>query len=113
MAVTTPYGSGSANAYTYVGPAVSSCSPDKGGMAGNTLVTITGSGFTGFTSVTFDGTAATSVTIVNDSTITCRTPAHAMGAVNIVVSNIYGSATGAGLFTYVPAGGFNMPMMGF
>jgi hypothetical protein len=37
--------------------------------------------------VTFGGTAATGVTVVNSTSITATTPAHAAGAVSVVVTN--------------------------
>ena len=37
--------------------------------------------------MSFGGTAATSVAVVNGTTITASTPAHAAGAVNVVVTN--------------------------
>lgn len=78
-----------------VGPTVTSVDVEEGTAAGGTAVTITGTGFddTGGASegVTFGGTAATSVIFVNSTTITCVTPAHAAGLVDVVVTN--GDAT--------------------
>jgi len=51
--------------------------------------------------VTFGGVSATSIVTVNDTTITCTTPAGAAGAVNVVVTNNWGSATLVSGFTYV------------
>jgi hypothetical protein len=106
---------GSANVYTYIAPpVVSACSPNFGLTLGGQSVTITGANFANVTSVTFGGVAATSVAVVNSTTITCAPPAHAPGVVDIVVTvagNITG--TGPGLYTYkLPSTGFNMPMMG-
>jgi hypothetical protein len=103
-----------ANLYTYVTPpAVSSCSPNLGLTLGNTAVTITGTNLAGTTSVTFGGTAATSVVNVNATTVTCRTPVHVRGLVDVVATNPYGAGTAVGSFTYLlPASGFNMPGMG-
>ena len=55
--VTTPGGSNAANTlYTYIpGPTVTAVSPSSGPTAGGTSVTITGTTFTGATSVTFGG----------------------------------------------------------
>src|SRR5437016_13781897 len=72
---------------------VTSVTPNTGPTAGGTAVTIGGSGFLATTSVTFGGTAATSVVVVNNNTITAVTPAHAAGAVNVVVTNCSGSGT--------------------
>jgi LPXTG-motif cell wall-anchored protein len=63
-------------------------------------VTVTGSGFTGATSVTFGGTAATDVDVIDDSTVLVTAPAHAPGAVDVVVTTPDASGTGAGAFTY-------------
>ncbi|MGE3610425.1 MAG: IPT/TIG domain-containing protein [Bacteriovoracaceae bacterium] len=97
--------SGSASsAYTYQeAPTVSSISPNAGALAGGTNVTISGSDFLSGATVTFDGSSCTNVVVVNATTITCTTPAHAVGAVNIVITNTdtqTGSAAGA--FTYQP-----------
>jgi hypothetical protein len=97
-------------------PVVSSCTPNTGFTLGGTNVTISGSGFVNVVSVTFGGVAASSVAVVNANTITCVTPNHAAGVVDIVVNVSGGVAAGTGssLFTYTlrPSGGFNMPMMG-
>ena len=63
-------------------------------------MTITGTNFTGATAVTFGGTAATGVTVVNATTITAVTPAHAAGVVNVAVTTPGGTGTGSGLYTY-------------
>lgn len=65
---------------------VPTITPDTGGTLGADPVTIAGAGFTGATGVTFDGTAATDVVAVSDTTITCLTPAHAVGLVDVVVT---------------------------
>lgn len=86
-------------------PAVSSISPDIGDPAGGGLVrTLTGTGFTGTTGVTFGGDAATSVIVVNDTTITCLAPAHAAGLVDVVVTNPSGSDTLTNGYEYFDPG---------
>ena len=77
-----------------------SLSPTHGSIEGGTLVTLTGTVFTGSTGVKFDGIAATSVTVVNDTTITCRTPAHAAGTVDVQVFNPTANPTLAASYTY-------------
>lgn len=72
-----------------------------GPAAGGTLVTLTGSWFAGATGVTFGGVAATSVVVVNRNKITCITPAHAAGAVSVVVTTPSGANGANALFTYV------------
>ena len=68
-------------------PTVSSVSPTSGPAVGGTGVTITGANFVSGATVTFGGTAATSVVVTNSTTITATTPAHAAGAVTVVVTN--------------------------
>jgi LPXTG-motif cell wall-anchored protein len=81
-------------------PAVTSVDPGEGPIAGGTAVTVHGSGFTGATSVTFGGTAATEVTVVDDTTLTATAPAHAAGSVDVVVTTPDASGTGTDAFTY-------------
>ena len=68
-------------------PTVTSISPTSGTTAGGTAVSITGTGFLAGATVKLGGTSATGVTVVNSTTITATTPAHAAGAVNVVVTN--------------------------
>lgn len=82
------------------GAAVKSVAPNTGGIAGGTAVTISGSNFTGATGATFGGNAATAFAVSNDTTITCTTPAHAAGAVPVVVTHPDGDFTLASGFTY-------------
>ena len=83
-------------------PGVITVSPAGGAVAGGTKVTIAGSGFQVGAAVTFDGTAATNVLRINTTTITATTPAHAAGAVNVVVTNPDNfAATRTNGFTYL------------
>ncbi|MBB1616513.1 IPT/TIG domain/outer membrane autotransporter barrel domain-containing protein [Pseudomonas sp. UMC65] len=85
-------------------PTLTSVAPNSGSTAGATAVTLTGSNFTGATSVSFGGTAAPSYTVNNATTITATTPAHAAGAVNVTIITPGGSATLTNGYTYaVPA----------
>jgi uncharacterized repeat protein (TIGR01451 family) len=94
----------SAVTLTASGPSITAAlSPNQGNITGGTPVTITGSGFVsgGSLAVTFGGSAATSVNFVNATTITCVTPAHATGIVDVVLTNGDGQPTTAsGAFTY-------------
>lgn len=74
--------------------------PNTGPTPGGTAVTITGSGLTGTTGVTFGGIAATNVAVVNPTSITCNVPAHALGSVDVVATGPYGTVTLAAGFTY-------------
>jgi hypothetical protein len=66
---------------------VTSVSPTGGTIAGGSAVTVNGTGFNAGATVTFGGSAATNVVVVNSTKITARTPAHALGAVNVTVTN--------------------------
>jgi heme/copper-type cytochrome/quinol oxidase subunit 2 len=87
--------------YTAAPLAITSISPNIGVPAGGTSVTITGTGFgsAAGASVTFGGVAGTSLTVVDPVTLTVKTPAHAVGAVNVVI-NMNGTATLTNGFTY-------------
>jgi len=102
VVVTTPGGSATGT-FTYeaeviITPTVTGITPAQGPVSGGTEVTITGTKFTGATAVTFDGTVATAFTVVSDTIINATTPAHAAGAVDVVVTTPGGSATGT--YTY-------------
>lgn len=79
---------------------VSTITPATGLAAGNTDVTIVGTGFGGNKGVTFGGTPATAVKVVSDTKITCKTPAHAAGAVTVVVQDASGDVTKPTFYTY-------------
>ncbi len=101
--VTTEDGpSGEYSSYTYVTPpTITGISIPSGSTEGGTIVTITGTSFMGATSVTFGGLAATSLSIVNNTTITCITPARSIGAVGIIVTTLYGTSSAFSSFTYI------------
>jgi hypothetical protein len=88
-------------------PVVSSVAPTSGPPAGSTAVTITGTGFTGATSVRFAGQPATNVVVVSDTSITCKTPPAAADEVaTITVQTPGGTGTSATpLFTYTGSTG--------
>jgi hypothetical protein len=73
-----------------VPPAVSGISSGSGPVAGGDQLTITGSGFTGATVVTFDGIPATTLTVDSPTRITATTPARRAGIVNVRVTTPVG-----------------------
>ncbi len=76
------------NGFTYApAPTVGSVSPNSGPASGGTSVTVTGTNFVTGATVSFGGTGATNVTVVNGTSLTATTPAHAAGAVNVTVTN--------------------------
>jgi Listeria/Bacterioides repeat len=85
-------------------PAVTAVSPGNGPVSGGTTVTITGSGFTGATAVSFGGVAADSFTVNSATSITAISPAHEAGTVDVTVNTPGGTSTtgSAGQFTYTP-----------
>ena len=103
--VTNENGSGEKpGAFTYEAPpTVSAVLPSVGPQAGGTPVTVTGTGFTttARTTVTFGGTSATAIAVVNGTTLTCQTPAASQaGPVAVRVTNENGSGEKPGAFTY-------------
>lgn len=81
-------------------PGVDSITPNHGPAAGGTGVTLSGEALLGSTGVTFGGTAATGFLVNDPATITCLTPAHAVGAVTVVVLNPRGNVTLTNGYTY-------------
>ena len=111
VTVTTPGGTSAtaaADQFTYAAlPTVTGISPAAGPLAGETSVTITGTGFTGATLVDFGTAAATNLKVVSATQITATSPAGT-GTVDVSVTTPGGtSTTGAAddQFTYtaVPA----------
>ena len=86
-------------------PIVTGVSPVAGPLAGGTLITITGTGFTTNSTVTVSGIAATGVAIPSTTQITAYTPGGVLGTGNVIVTSSGGGsfATASGTFTYDPA----------
>ena len=87
--------------YDAVPPTLTSLSPDNGPQTGGTTVTITGTGFTDATGVTFDGTSGTAFTVVDDTTITVTTPVHDPGTIAVIVQSPAGESNELD-YTYTP-----------
>jgi hypothetical protein len=91
-----------AGAVQSTAPIVSGVSPSSGTTNGGTVVSIAGARFASGATVTMGGVAATNVIVNSDSSITAASPAHAAGAVSVVVTNLDGqSGTLPSGFTYV------------
>src|SRR6185369_3672367 len=87
-------------------PTVSGVAPSTGPTTGGTSVTITGTNFVTGATVSFGGSGAANVNVVNSTSISAVTPAHAAGAVNVVVTNTDGGVgSAANAFTYTQSGG--------
>jgi hypothetical protein len=72
-------------------PQVGALNPNAGPAEGGTIVTITGSGFTGATSVKFGGTEA-SFTVDTDTQITATSPGGSPDTVDVTVTNAIGTS---------------------
>jgi len=83
-------------------PSVASVSPANGSLKGGTSVTITGIEFTEVSAVSFGGVPAASYTVNGPTSITAVSPAHAVGTVDVTVTNSAGTSGGtpADHFTY-------------
>ena len=82
-------------------PTITSVSPKSGSTVGGTAVTITGTNFATGASVTFGSAAATSISVVNNTTISATTPAGTAGAVSVTVTVNGQNGSLANGFTYV------------
>jgi hypothetical protein len=84
-------------------PTVTGLSPASGPAAGGTVVTITGTNFTGTTQVDFGKVAASSFKVLSNTSITATAPSEAAGVVNVAVYNAGASAlSSADKYTFLP-----------
>jgi hypothetical protein len=100
LVLVNPDGAVAVASFTYVAapdPALASVEPGLGSEAGGELLTLRGSGFAPDTGVWFcadaagTATAALDVRYVDAATLAVRTPAHAPGAVALLVAGADGS----------------------
>jgi hypothetical protein len=81
-----------ADQFTY-GPTVTKVEPNRGSPGGGTTVTITGTGFTGATAVSFGATGATSFTVNSETSITAVSPRMKKGGtVDVTVTTPAGTS---------------------
>ena len=88
VVVTTPTGQNpntAADNYTYGSVPVVTSSLHRAATSRGTVVTITGTGFTGATAVSFGGVAGT-ITNIAATTLTVTAPAHVAGTVDVAVT---------------------------
>ncbi len=83
-------------------PNVTGVNPTSGEVVGGDTVTVTGSGFTGATEVSFGTIAASSPVVVSDNQLTVTSPPAPAGTVHVSVTTPAGTsaATPADHFTY-------------
>ena len=90
-------------------PRITGVSPASGTTFGGTVVSIIGSNLGVNTRVTFGGTAATDLTVVDTSTVTVKTPIHATGTVDVAASNGGAAGTLRSAFQFVAPSVSNTP----
>jgi hypothetical protein len=73
-------------------PVVSKLLPKKGPAAGGTAVTITGSGFTGASAVSFGGIPSPQFEVTSDSTIVAVSPGETSGSIFVTVTTDGGTS---------------------
>jgi hypothetical protein len=83
--------------YTYTNtfpspPVVTGVSPSAGPVVGDTIVTISGSSFSGATGVQFGGNAATNVVVNSATSITATSPEGNAGTVDVTVTTPNGTS---------------------
>jgi hypothetical protein len=104
VTVTTPAGTSAAgpgDRFRFAAPpVVTSLDPSFGPKAGGSQVTISGSGFTGATGVSFGTVQATSFSVDSDSKITAVTPAGS-GVVAVTVTTPGGTSDPAASPTFL------------
>jgi len=81
-------------------PTITGVTPNIGPTTGGTVVTITGTNFTGATAVTFGTSAASSFTVVSDTQVTATAPPGSAGSIDVSVTTPGGTVTQGGAFTY-------------
>ncbi|MFC6883509.1 IPT/TIG domain-containing protein [Actinomadura yumaensis] len=81
-------------------PAVTSIAPATGPAAGGTAVQIRGANFTPGSVPKVGDVACTNIVVVNEELITCKTGAHAAGAVPVTVTTDSGTASLTAGFTF-------------
>jgi hypothetical protein len=99
VTVTTPAGESDPLDFTYTDdavavPTITALDPDNGPVAGGTVVTVTGTGFTDDATVSVDGSDPIAADSVSDdgTELTFTTPAHDAGTVDVTVTTPAGTS---------------------
>ncbi len=98
-----------ADRYTYFPvPTVNSVTPNSGPTSGGSVVTVRGSGFIGFTLVSFDGAMATGVQVISPTQLLATVPPGDAGTVQVSVytSGGFSSVNPGDQFSYVQPSGY-------
>jgi formylglycine-generating enzyme required for sulfatase activity len=91
-----------ADEFTYMQQTIASIHPPSGYFGGGSLVTVSGGYLAGTTAISFGGVPATSLEVVNATTVRAVTPAGSLGPVDVVVVGGKGTVTVPNGFEYVP-----------
>ncbi|MGH9554540.1 MAG: IPT/TIG domain-containing protein, partial [Terriglobales bacterium] len=75
------------NGYFYEGVSITAAVPGVAAFSGGTVITLSGTGFQAGAIVLFGGIAATNVTVMSSTQLTATAPAHALGIVDVQVTN--------------------------
>ncbi len=81
-------------------PTITMLTPNTGSSSGGQIITIIGTGFTGATSVSFDG-ISTAFVVQSDTSIAAFTPAHTPQVVPVIVTTPSGSSAATSASSYV------------
>ncbi|MFB8349045.1 IPT/TIG domain-containing protein [Streptomyces niveus] len=103
VVVVHPTGNSNSVTFTYVVatvPVVTGVAPSSGPTSGGTNVTLTGTGLTGATAVTFAGVPATSFVVSSATQITAVTPGGSAGAAVVTVTTPGGTSAPDSFFFY-------------
>ncbi|MFJ9678593.1 IPT/TIG domain-containing protein [Streptomyces sp. NPDC101194] len=104
VTITTPGGTSAGIPYTCVaGPVLGGAAPAQGPLAGGNSVTLSGTGFTGATSVRFGANAASSFAVVSPTQLTASVPTGGPGPVAVTVTTPGGTSTPAVSYYYLGA----------
>ena len=91
-------------------PVITGVSPAFGASTGGAIITISGSGFTSDSNLSFGNVVAGNVKIVSTSIITATAPPHSVGAVPLIISNRNGGSSLNNGFTYWDGNSANAQM---
>ncbi|MBU6280147.1 MAG: IPT/TIG domain-containing protein, partial [Actinomycetales bacterium] len=98
--VVTTVGGTASSTFTYLAPpALSTITPASGPTTGGTSVTISGSGMSGATGVTFGGVPGT-VAATSDTSVTVTAPAGSAGTVTVALTTPGGTSSLTNAYTY-------------
>src|SRR5690606_22421316 len=94
-------------------PSVQSVTPAQGSTQGGTHVTVLGDSFTEAAQmlVLFDGLPATDLEVIGPTRLTCTTPPHAEGVVDVLVYTLNGVGSLMDAFTYISPPAARLPWL--